>query len=68
MGAVSGRTAPEKPKPEESTAASRYKCDESPKKETSKFAINVFFVVSINTLLTYINGYCLGAFYYHNKT
>lgn len=68
MGAVSRRTVPEKPKPEENTAASRYKCDESRKKETSKFAINVFLVVSINTLLTYINRYCLGALDFHNKT
>lgn len=39
------------------TAATGYKCDESPKKQTSKFAINVFFspLVSINALLTYIN-------------
>lgn len=41
MGALSGRTATERPEPDENAAASRYKYDESPKKETSAFAVNV---------------------------
>lgn len=67
MGALSGRTATERPEPDENAAASRYKYDESPKKETSAFAVNVFsLVVYINTLLTYINETCLGALHFQD--